>query len=966
MDNDYTNRDLFHLFDDETVGRSEHSASSLPVLWDGWETVRLIGSGSFGSVYEIRRCISGIEERAALKHISIPKDAGEIASLRSNGMDELSITNWFDECMQNMAREYSLMKELKGYTNIVCCDDFRTVRHSNAPGWDIYIKMELLTALPDKLDRQSLPEEELIRLAKDICQALVVCKSRNVLHRDIKPQNIFVSRSGEYKLGDFGISTISDHTTRAATAGTYRYMAPEVFHNKPYGTKADIYSLGLVLYWLLNERRSPFEPLPPEQVTMADTELARSRRFSGERLPEPLHGSAELKRIVLKACEYSPENRYHSAQEMLDALNRIGEKKISQKLIVGFGAAILALLIILSVVLLWPDSPPKPEDIPESEMQTEAPVSPSPTPLVYDPASMYRFTLSANEEMTVKEFNAAAQLVKNRLDTLAGDIDYGFQLLEDSIELIIPDEMLGGVDPVLAMKWYISRPIDLYLADLETEHPTMGKPKSVSLSRSDIESVSLKAGPIEGVDASQFGIDTQNYSYIELVLTEDFAQKAAAEFEDWSRLILAQDISFDDWCYIHTIPQADGRSFLLLNSDLGSNYIETVYYNYSHDSFEHAFSVDVEKRINWERTDEAFVPGALQCNESELTGESVLVFYNTSITDRKSGDWINTLSAIKARLDVLERPYAIGVYESEGQHKLVVKTSPDRMGLPIMKMLVGSRLEISCGLKKIYVSSFSISEQTAASSGIEYHISLESYSEEDSLSALTADLGKDETAEILLSVSDLPVLSTTLTGSPEDNSICFNTLYFNSHETLGDEHIWLLNLLDRVLFGSTPYSLYFEGYEFVADENGNLPDESSFGANYNEVQKSASDAVKAALPGVKCYASNQDPLNLIVLLDLYVDESLPELAAQAAKTIYEASDFENSGLNTIYIYLVDEDDTNYERARIFFRKYYYDQRIGCHGIFANGRLDKYKDHFIDIVESDKFFAEKTDEYSFWN
>ena len=103
--------------------------------------------------------------------------------------------------------------------------------------------------------------------------------------------------------------------------GTYKYMAPEVYNNQPYGSAVDIYSLGLVLYWLLNDRRLPFLPPYPEKVKAGMEEEARNRRLAGEALPPPSHGSDKLKKIVLKACAYNPKERYHSAEEMLDALN---------------------------------------------------------------------------------------------------------------------------------------------------------------------------------------------------------------------------------------------------------------------------------------------------------------------------------------------------------------------------------------------------------------------------------------------------------------------------------------------------------------------------------------------------------------------------------------------------------------------------------------------------------------------
>lgn len=296
------------------------------VVWPGWETVRLIGNGSFGAVYEIQRSVFGEIETAALKVISIPQNAGDIEEMYSDGYDDESLTNTFHDHLKSIVAEYSMMKKMSDCVNVVKCEDVRYIQHDDKIGWDIFIKMELLTplvrALPDKI-----PEKTVIHLAKDICNALITCSKHNIVHRDIKPQNIFISARGDYKLGDFGIAKTVEKTMGGTKIGTYRYMSPEVYNNQPYGSGADIYSLGLVLYWLLNERRLPFLPLPPAKLKAGMDEEARQRRLSGkELLPLPAHGSEALKNIVMKACAYDPANRYRSAGEMLEDIERCIEE----------------------------------------------------------------------------------------------------------------------------------------------------------------------------------------------------------------------------------------------------------------------------------------------------------------------------------------------------------------------------------------------------------------------------------------------------------------------------------------------------------------------------------------------------------------------------------------------------------------------------------------------------------------
>jgi serine/threonine protein kinase len=290
--------------------------------WPGWETVRLIGRGSFGAVYEIRREVFGDTERCALKHISIPQDESEIQEMRIEGQDGESITRSFTDRAKSIVSEYKLMMQLVSCPNVVTCHDVETVQKDSGYGWDIYIRMELLTPLMKRLEEQpNLPEGEILRLGREIANALEACRRRNIIHRDIKPQNIMVAADGTYKLGDFGIARVSEKTGSATSRiGTYTYMAPEVYNGEHYGAPADLYSLGMVLYWLLNRRRAPFVTVN----TAEEKSAALRRRMRGEAIPAPLNGSPALKRIVLKCCAFDPQERYQTAAELLRALDAVG------------------------------------------------------------------------------------------------------------------------------------------------------------------------------------------------------------------------------------------------------------------------------------------------------------------------------------------------------------------------------------------------------------------------------------------------------------------------------------------------------------------------------------------------------------------------------------------------------------------------------------------------------------------
>ena len=292
--------------------------------WPGWVTMRRIGNGGYGTVYEIKRTnLAGTEERAAMKVIRFPQDDSEIRALLSEGYSRKSIQSINQERLDKIIEEYSLMSKMKGHRNIVRCDDCDTVLHQDEMGWDVFIRMELLKPLSQELQEKSFTERDIITLGKDICRALIQCKQYGIVHRDIKPENIFVNKYGDYKLGDFGISRTMEHNMTATRAGSYKYMAPEVFKGMEYGSSVDIYSLGLVLYWLLNNYRMPFISAD-HTPSLRENESALQQRMAGiERMPEPIHGSTALKRIVMKACSFHAEDRYADPESFFNDLSLI-------------------------------------------------------------------------------------------------------------------------------------------------------------------------------------------------------------------------------------------------------------------------------------------------------------------------------------------------------------------------------------------------------------------------------------------------------------------------------------------------------------------------------------------------------------------------------------------------------------------------------------------------------------------
>ena len=295
----------------------------LPVsAWPEWKIIEKIGEGSFGKVYKAQRTERGKSFYSAIKIINIPGSQSELNSVRSETGDDQSARQYFQNLVEECIQEISTMEYFRGNSYIVSVEDFKVMEYLDAIGWEISIRMEYLTSFMDYCAEKQLTEKEVIKLGMDLSKALEYCRKLKIIHRDIKPENIFVSRFGDFKLGDFGIARELERTMSGfSKKGTYSYMAPEMYKGEKYDSRVDIYSLGIVLYRLMNHNRLPFMSLEKQFITYRDKENALNKRVAGEQMGIPADAGEQFARIILKACAYDPAQRYQTPEELYGALD---------------------------------------------------------------------------------------------------------------------------------------------------------------------------------------------------------------------------------------------------------------------------------------------------------------------------------------------------------------------------------------------------------------------------------------------------------------------------------------------------------------------------------------------------------------------------------------------------------------------------------------------------------------------
>lgn len=215
-------------------------------------------------------------------------------------------------------REIEQMRRLKGCAHIMPVYDAMTIpdpdgiAESNLMPVTLIIMPKLMPLMWFTANKRKLTSMEILQLGLDICEALRSCTEQKIIHRDVKPANIFVCQKDgklRFVLGDFGISRRVENlgVEIVTEIGSGYYQAPE-FRSPIRYYNSDIYSLGVTLFYLLT---GTYPLLKPDQAAGNTTVLQIDRVVP------------EFREVLEKAMQIDPELRYHGPTQMIDALRKL-------------------------------------------------------------------------------------------------------------------------------------------------------------------------------------------------------------------------------------------------------------------------------------------------------------------------------------------------------------------------------------------------------------------------------------------------------------------------------------------------------------------------------------------------------------------------------------------------------------------------------------------------------------------
>ena len=305
---------------------------SFDPVFEQWYTENQLGSGTDGKVYSIvRKNADGSAERSVLKMIRLGENRSEKKSFNTIvEKDEAGDgeESYYETIIKNITDNIAVIQKVDNGKRFVKYEEWETRRTSDGKGYAVLIRLERARSLTDLLSELSFTLDETLRIGVSICRSLVRCRDFGYIYPNLKPENILFDERGICKLGDFGsFSCLEPSKTSLAFKRTQYYMAPEFIRTGNVNGTVDTYSLGLVLYSLINRGRLPFTEKYPEKVTVSSLDLSMQKRLDGEELPEPALCDEALFRIIKKACAYKVEERYLSPKQMLADLKNALEKK---------------------------------------------------------------------------------------------------------------------------------------------------------------------------------------------------------------------------------------------------------------------------------------------------------------------------------------------------------------------------------------------------------------------------------------------------------------------------------------------------------------------------------------------------------------------------------------------------------------------------------------------------------------
>lgn len=952
----------------KAVYNDPHQLRAGTILNERYLVGRILGQGGFGITY-IGRDIT-LDDMVAIKEY-YPSEI----STRNNTISPtvyVANTTQSETYIHGKSRfldEARTLRKFKKEPGIVGVQDFF---EDNGTAYIIMEYLDGMTLREYVRRRGTLSADETVNLMFPVISALCRVHDEGLIHRDISPENIMVLGNGNLKILDFGAAREFAADKSVSVMLKPGYAPIEQYRSRgSLGPWTDTYALCATMYFCMTGT-------PPDDSIdrMMEDDLKYPSELGAAITPQ------QEEDIIRRGMSLNPEERWQSMDELGAALSaelsqrsmgggstpvtgrrrrvtRTKKKKPRRTgIILGAAAALVLLALILTGAII--DIGGFAKALPTAAPVESAAPGAEPVSLSLPTEGLHHITFLSGGE-SEEQIASAKRILEERIAILCDGTDYYTETSGDSIELYMDYAVLGTEAPDLVIYHMLAAPMQMYIGTLDLAKEQR-LDECVELSPGSVEDVLFSEEAPAGADPEDYADETGDISFVNFIFSDKFVKKNEDTIKGYGDDAIAFFLHPNGTIYYFYFYSTDEKdSYYSVAEGWTDNLAQLFCFDLTGEDMPCAFSYSIDIYALWETQDSANNWGEFQCNVEELEGETV-AFSLQGYSMASDGELIDSAKTIKDRLDLIGMPYAFSIYNDEQEEKCyaVIRTSVERMGEPVMNIL-GQRyaLDVHMGMNSVNAEKATLEK---ADGKWRLRVELQSYYLEE-YAALAQRIAKDGSYRVnITDNNNYPLMLGTMNEAFTDE-LYFDRLLLDGENPIDEDKLWAAQLVENVInIDTIPINFYLSQYRLY-NELGKEDSSVVLGINTKKFLAEASSTVTSVYKGAS--VSESDNM-LRIRLHLPVTDELASTATELVREIYTALDFESLPYSSIGFYLVDENNDVNERARMFFSKNYSygteeEGGVYTYGIFANGRLDPYREEFLEIVNYDEFYAQFCDE-----
>lgn len=586
------------------------------------------------------------------------------------------------------------------------------------------------------------------------------------------------------------------------------------------------------------------------------------------------------------------------------------------------------------------------------------------------------------DDMSASEYYDAQDILKQRFDILADGVDYEYTVRDDTIHVVIPQEVFHEMNPETALRCYVTRLGKLSITggysggntEEGTGEPSTEDGQFVDVSRNDITGLERKTATGEELQTDRITKGTgrfensEEYQYFEITFSDEVCSRMRELFGEQEVYYLSQDIEevgSTNSYYYQILASDSPDTFYIIDYYQEDNIYNLVEFNYLHETFGSSFLFNCVFPVEWEAMSETEDPGENQCDIWDIEQPYVTMRFGCYTEEISAGEMQDYTASLRRRLDALDMPYAIGrTIDPEFDYGLTIRTGTEHIREDIIELLFsdfGLRVE---GTYYDVIDGYDVE-------GLEYEkkddgtyqfylILNDDFTDERDMEKYETTIDEITASEnhtlYLVAADGYRLAEADVTEDVDGTRITFDNLSFLELDTISEDDLYLLDLLKEL--AQTPEMSAGDTSYFLTRYRIDGENDEEFGvtSDAEKVLENEREAIQAVWPGaeVKGYDIGLDPDSINVNLELKADETFPRKANEAIQKIYGACGLAAGGIDYMNITIRAGEDGMISISIDSSNNYHY---MVYSGYYSGKSIKPYQEEFDRILQNDPFYTE---------